>query len=79
MKKPIEPAMPDITDRVKYPLEFNNAKLIDSPFVRDYRRYQKDLEKYKTDIQDYEQLRFMLDIQRSNIKLCLRKYKVTKK
>ena len=83
MEKPIKPIEPDASDKKKYPGNPNAAKTMEeleqSPFIRDYRQYQKDMDKYKVDIVLYEQIKFIEDIKRSTLKLCLKKYKVTKK
>jgi len=83
MEKPIKPIEPNASDKKKYPGNPNAAKtmaeLEQDPYIRDYRKYQKDMDKYKEDIVLYEQTKFIMDIQRSSLKLCLKKYKVTKR
>ncbi len=78
IQKPIAPIYPDIRDRKKYPLVYGK-KLIDSPYIVDCKKYQKDHAKYIVDIQVWEQTKFIEDIKRSSLKLCLKKYSVSKR
>ena len=88
MQKPTKPVQPDPSDKVKYPNPHTKEGrnylgepiyLINKNFAQDYRQYQKDEEKYKVDIILYEQIKFIKDIQRSTLKLCLKKYNVSKR
>lgn len=75
MEKPIKPIAPELK---KYKRE---TKFLteNSPFTIAYRKYQKEWEKYEVDIVLYEQIKLMKDIQRSDLRLCLKKYVVAKK
>ena len=73
MDKPIKPIEPDVKDyRTEGKIQLN------SPYVVAYRTYQKKLAKYNEDIETYEQTKFIEDIKRSTLKLCLKKYKIQK-
>ena len=87
MEKPIKPIMPDASDRVKYPrpLKKEGVNFLQQPiylpntdYIRDYRKFQKDTIQYEGDIVLYWQIKYIEDIKRSNLKLCLKKYTVTK-
>lgn len=73
MEKPVKPTEPLHKD---YPIEQSTATY-DSLYVRAYKKYQKDLERYNEDMEVYEQTKFIIDIQRSSLKLCLKKYKIS--
>ncbi len=75
MEKPIKPIEPRFFD---YPREegLANEK---TPYVMAYRKYEKDLKKYEEKIFMYLQTQMILDIQRSTLKLCLKKYQIIKK
>ena len=73
--KPTRPEEPSLRDP-KYkqpdgPVQYNHA------FSQDYKLYQIALAKYLVELEDYEQTKLIKDIQRSTIKLCLKKYKIT--
>ncbi len=80
LKKPVKPICPDISDKKKYPREegkrFADKK---TPFITDYRKYQKDLDKYSVDIVVWEQTKLIEAIKRTSIQTCLKKYTITKK
>jgi len=78
MDKPVKPIQPNVSDRKKYPIDRVKSSIGDSDFARDYKKYQKDLAQYELDIILYEQTKFITDIQRSSLKLCLKKYKIIK-
>lgn len=75
MEKPIPPVKP-------HPKDFRDSEPSSpkkpSPFVIAFQQYQKDMAKYEADLNTWEQTKFIDDIKRSNIKLCLKKYKITK-
>ena len=73
MDKPIKPIEPDVKDyRTEGKMQLN------SPYALAYRAYQKKLAKYNEDLETYEQTKFIEDIKRSTLKLCLKKYKIQK-
>jgi hypothetical protein len=77
MKKPVRPTPPNLAD-AKYnqpggPVQYNKS------FSQDYKIYLKEFAKYKIELESYEQNKMLEDIKRSSIKLCLKKYKITKK
>jgi hypothetical protein len=82
--KPVEPTYPNISDLKKYPISERgldeDGKVTDkvTQYVKDHRKYYKDKAKYDIDIEIYNQTKFIIDIQRSNLKLCLSKYKISK-
>lgn len=47
-----------------------------SPYVKDYRKYQKDKAKYDVDIELYEQRKLIRFIKNADEKLILKKYKI---
>ena len=75
MDKPIKPIYPNISDKKKYPMDLLTKN---SKFHNDYKQYQKDLAKYKIDFELWQQTKFIEDVQRSSLKLCLKKYKIIK-
>ncbi len=79
MEKPVKPIAPDASDRKKYPQFTTSTVTVDSPFVRDYKQYKKELAKYEIAMELWQQTKFIEDIQRSTMKLCLKKYRITKK
>ena len=77
MKKPVRPTPPNLAD-AKYnqpegPVQYNKS------FSQDYKIYLKEFDKYQVELEAYQQTKMLEDIQRSSIKLCLKKYKITKK
>ena len=76
MQKPIKPIAPlagDIKYKQDRPTDY------DTKFVIDYKKWQKDMKKYEADLELWEQTKFIEDVKRSTLKLCLKKYKITKK
>ena len=78
LEKPITPVEPKASD-LKYVGDARSTKNWDSPFVVDYKKYQKDLKKYEEQLEVYEQLKLIRFIKNADEKLILRKYKITKK
>jgi len=77
MEKPRRPVEPDFKDYKDEILKGGNV--IDSPFILAYQKYQKDFTKFEADNLLYQQIKFIEDIKRSDIKLCLKKYRVIAK
>jgi hypothetical protein len=77
MVKPTEPIAPNYKD---FPNEHNVMPTPKNPnkYILALDKYGKELEEYKIKLDIWEQLRLIKDIQRSNLKLCLKKYKITK-
>jgi len=77
MVKPTEPISPDYKD---FPNESDTLPTPKnpSPYIIALDKYGKELHEYKIKLDIWEQLRLIKDIQRSNLKLCLKKYKITK-
>ncbi len=79
-KKPVKPIQPDPSNKNKYPrIPDRAAAQIETPFILDYRKYQKDLDKYEVDIVVWEQTKLIEAIKRTSLETCLKKYKITKK
>jgi len=77
MEKPVKPTPPILGD-AKYnqpggPVQYNKT------FSQDFKIYTKELMKYEAELEAYQQTKMLEDIKRSSIKLCLKKYKITKK
>lgn len=64
MEKPKIPIEPDIRDKTKYPLDERPMRDMtmeeseNTPFIRDYRKYQKDKDEYPKLLERWEQLKF---------------------
>ena len=78
MAKPIKPVYPDYKN---FPREHEVKSTLEnpSPYVLALNKYYKDLYKYELNIELWDQLKLVKDVQRSNLKLCLKKYKISKK
>lgn len=79
------PQEPQCSDKVKYPnthkvpnIDGDLIWAANENYIRDYRQYQKDMERYKLDLEIYEQTKFIHFIRNADIKLILRKYRITK-
>lgn len=72
--KLVEPKEPQFKDfpKVDGPTRPN------SPYVIAYSKYQKDMRTYKAALIVEEQTKFIKDVQRSSLQLCLKKYFITK-
>jgi hypothetical protein len=77
MVKPVKPIYPDYK---KFPREQIGKKddIEKSPYLLALEKYYKEMPQYELNIALWEQIKLMKDIQRSNLKLCLKKYKVNK-
>lgn len=78
LEKPIKPIEPKADD-LKYVGESRSTKNWDSPFVVDYKKYQKDFKKYEEQLEIYEQTKLIRFIKNADEKLILKKFKITKK
>lgn len=72
--KPVKPKEPKPSD---FPRETSTANF-DSKFVVAYKKYKSDMLLYERFMKIYEQTKFIEDIKRSSLKLCLEKYTITK-
>ncbi len=84
IERPIKPIEPDINDKKKYPPHGSMRNMTQEeveklPFIVDSEKYRKDKEKYDKDFAIWEQFRFIEDIKRSSVKLCMKKYTITLK
>lgn len=70
--KPIEPKSKD------FDLNIRSTATFDSPYVVALKQYTKDLDAYNKGVAIQEQIKFIEDVKRSSLDLCLRKYKITK-
>ena len=77
MVKPIKPIYPDYKN---FPREHGVKSTLEnpSPYVVALNNYGKELRQYELNLELWEQVKLMKDIQRSKLKLCLKKYKVKK-
>ena len=71
-QKPIEPRPCD------FPREKSPATE-KTPFIIAYRKYQKEMEQYKMDLELYEQTKLIKFVKNADIKLILKKYLIIKK
>ena len=69
--KPVEPNFKD------FPKE-STLSVYESSYTIAMAKYYSDLEKYSTELKIEQQTKFIKDVQRSNIKLCLKKYIIVK-
>jgi hypothetical protein len=78
LEKPTPPVAPKFDD---FPREKGVKSTLENPtpYVLALQKHYKEQEKYKAAVELYEQTKFIMDIQRSSLALCLKKYKVTKK
>ena len=74
MEKPIKPIEPRPQD---FPREYGFS-LTDSPFVVAHKKYQRDLARYYENLELYEQTKLINFVKVADIKLILKKYKITK-
>lgn len=84
-EKPKMPQEPQCSDKVKYPNTHKIKNFLGHPiwaanenYIQDYRKYQKDMERYKLDLEIYEQTKLIKLVKNADIKLILRKYRITK-
>lgn len=77
-EKPVKPIEPKADD-LKYVGDARSTKNWDSPFVVDYKKYQKDIKKYEEQLEIYEQTKLIRFIKNADEKLILKKFKINKK
>jgi hypothetical protein len=75
IEKPTKPAYPDPKD---FDLSVKSTATWDSPHVVALKRYYAEEAQYKKDLEAYEQQKMIADIQRSTLKLAMKKYRVEK-
>ena len=81
MEKPIKPIEPKI-ETYPTPKESNGKNYLGQPlyqkldWVRDYQQYEKDLKKYNSDMETYEQIKLIKLIKNATEKYILKKYKI---
>jgi hypothetical protein len=84
MEKPKKPIEPNIKN-YQIPKEPNGKNYLGEPiyqrldYIRDYKQFQKDLDKYNADMETYEQLKFIRLIKNATEKYCLKSFKITKR
>jgi hypothetical protein len=84
MEKPKRPTEPNIKDWTKYPdkgksmRDMTHEEVENIPYIRDCKKYQKDLAQYLIDIEIYTQLKYIRIIQNAKEKKILEKFKITK-
>lgn len=78
LEKPVKPIEPKPNDS-KYKGCALSTDDWDSPFVVDYKKYQKDIKKYEEQLEIYEQTKLIRFIKNADEKLILKKFKITKK
>lgn len=84
MEKPKRPIEPNIKN---YPLpkEPNGKNYLREPifqrldYIKDYEKFQKEMNKYNSEMEIYEQLKLIKLIKNSTEKYCLKNFKITKK
>lgn len=80
-KKPIEPKPND----KKYPKDrksmrdMTKEEVDNIPFIKDYKKWQKDIVQYEKDLELYEQTKLIRLIKNADIKFILKKYKIIKR
>ena len=79
MEKPTKPKEPDIQEFPPEKFGFPKFPKDEShPWIKACMKYEKNLNKYNADLEIWEQAKLVKDIQRSSVKLCLKKYHITK-
>ena len=84
MEKPKKPIEPNIADKTKYPVreksmrQMTHEEVEAIPYIRDYKKYQKDKIQYDKDIEIYTQLKYIKLIKVAKERLILEKYKIIK-
>jgi len=77
MVKPIKPIEPHYKSFTREQIGTKDD-IEKSPYLLALEKYYKELYQYELNIALWEQVKLIKDIQRSNLKLCLKKYKVEK-
>ena len=83
-ERPKTPIKPNILDRTKYPrnehhFDENDHMIgLSERFLKDRNQYEKDLKKYEIEFPLWEKEKFIIDIKRSSLQLCMKKYTITK-
>lgn len=83
MEKPKNPIEPKIKDYL-IPTKPNGKNYLDEPisqrldWIRDYKKYEKDLKQYNRDMEVFEQLKFIRLIKNASEKYCLKSFRITK-
>ena len=84
MEKPQKPIEPNIKD-YPIPKEPTGINHLGIPiyqrldYVRDYEQWRKDLDKFNTDMEVYEQIKLIRLIKNATEKYCLKTFKINKK
>lgn len=70
LEKPMEPKAPDTRDF--------RSQTSPEPWVRGYTKYEEKMKKYKEEVEIYEQTKLIKFVKNADIKLILKKYRITK-
>jgi len=82
--KPIKPIEPNI-ETYQTPTEPNGVNYLGEPlyqkldWVKDYKKYEIDLKLYHTEMEVFEQKKFIQLIKNASVKYCLKSLRITKK
>jgi len=80
-KKPIEPSIKDYPS----PKEPTGKNFLGQPiyerldYVEAYKKFQKEMDKWVSDMEVYEQIKFIRLIKNAKEEYCLKKFKITKR
>lgn len=83
MEKPKKPIEPNIRD-YPIPTEPNGKNHLGTPlhtkldWIRDYKKWKKDLEQYNSDMEIYEQIKLIKLVKNASEKYCLKSLRITK-
>jgi len=84
MEKPKKPICPNIED-YPTPIKPNGKNYLGEPifqkldWIKDHKKYEKDLRQYNADMEIYEQLKFIRLIKNASEKYCLKYFMITKR
>jgi hypothetical protein len=84
MEKPKKPIEPNIKN-YPIPKEPNGKNYLGVPiyqrldYIRDCKKFQKDLDKYDSEMEVYEQSKLIRLIKNATEKYCLKTFKITKR
>lgn len=75
-KKPVEPNIKSYPRSSRTMADMTQEEIENIPYIKDYKKYQKDKAKYDIDIELYEQRKLIRFIKNADEKLILKKYKI---
>lgn len=77
MKKPVKPVKPSPRD---YPSNiYGPPKDEKHPYIKAYRKWEKDCKAYEAELERYEQIKLINLVKNTNEEGCLRRFKISKR